>query len=264
MSPATPDRPNASVAGLSSAATTPVGVRASVQTMNTRATPARMSPRVSPTSVVPRSSNTTVPSALNVSVAVKQVTSPGRLESTAVTSVQSMVAPRGSNNRRVGRRRASTASAIGVRSPCEKEGENDAEDGPLDPRMDAAAPSPGASAAPAATPARPTEGPLSANTAPVNRRSTGIGFVADGVPMSGDDPAVIAISGELARFPNDGASPATLPITYGDTLWLWGSGFVAFGCEASWGPSAGSAASEFAAVTARAVGAGRCAVNACA
>jgi hypothetical protein len=45
-----------------------------------------------------------VPSALKVSVAVRQVTRPARLESIAVINVQSIVEPRGGGRRRVGRR----------------------------------------------------------------------------------------------------------------------------------------------------------------
>ena len=85
---------------------TPVGVRASLQRTKIRELPCWTCPRVSPTSFVPRSSSTTVPSALNVSVAVMQVVMPGSVESIAVSSVQSMNAPFASRNRRVGRTEA--------------------------------------------------------------------------------------------------------------------------------------------------------------
>jgi hypothetical protein len=52
--------------------------------------------------LVPRSINTTEPSALKVSVAMMQVVMPANVLSIAVSSVQSMKAPLGSNNRRVG------------------------------------------------------------------------------------------------------------------------------------------------------------------
>ena len=64
-------------------------------------------PRVSPTSLVPRSISTTLPSTPKVSVAVMQVVIPGRDESMAVSSVQSMKAPLGTAaSARAGIRRA--------------------------------------------------------------------------------------------------------------------------------------------------------------
>src|SRR6185437_11985601 len=58
-----------------------------------------------------------VPSALNVSVAVTHVVIPGKVESMAVSSVQSMNAPFGSRKRSVGRIEASTAGVtLGRRS----------------------------------------------------------------------------------------------------------------------------------------------------
>ena len=73
-------------------------------------------PRVSPMSLVPRSSKTTFPSTPKVSVAVMQVVIPGRVESMAVSSVQSMKAPFGSNRRCAGRTCARTAVVAGDRS----------------------------------------------------------------------------------------------------------------------------------------------------
>ena len=81
---------------------TPAGVRASVHNTNTLVEPCWTWPRVSPTSLVPRSINTTEPSALKVSVAMMQVVMPAKVLSIAVSRVQSMKAPLGSNNRRVG------------------------------------------------------------------------------------------------------------------------------------------------------------------
>ena len=107
--PGTPDRPSSSVPRESRCATTPVGVRASVQSTATRRWPWRTSERVSPTRLVPRSRSTTVPSALKTSSASTQVVIPGRVESIAVSSVQSAKDPFGSSQRRFGRRSARTA-----------------------------------------------------------------------------------------------------------------------------------------------------------
>ena len=75
--------------------------------------PARPGRGSRPTSFVPRSSSTTLPSALNVSVAVMQVVMPGSVESIAVSSVQSMKAPLASRNRRVGSTEGMTAGVSG-------------------------------------------------------------------------------------------------------------------------------------------------------
>src|SRR5271168_443751 len=107
--PARPERPSSSVPGELKGITTPVGVRASDQSTKTRAAPCETPPRVSPTSLVPRSISTVEPSALNVSVAVMQVVIPGNVESRAVSKVQSMKAPFGSNSLCVGNTCARTA-----------------------------------------------------------------------------------------------------------------------------------------------------------
>ena len=86
-----------------------MGVRASVQSTKTRAAPCATPPRVSPTSFVPRSIKTAEPSALKVSVAVMQVVIPGRVESIAVSRVQSMKAPLGNKSLCVGKICARTA-----------------------------------------------------------------------------------------------------------------------------------------------------------
>ena len=94
-----------------------MGVRASVQSTKRRAAPCCTSPRVSPTNFVPRSNSTTLPSLLNVSVAVIQVVIPGSVESIAVSSVQSMNAPLDRRNRRFGRTEAATAGVtVGLSS----------------------------------------------------------------------------------------------------------------------------------------------------
>src|SRR3984957_15841756 len=111
--PDKPLRPSSSVPGEASGTTTPVGVRASVQSTNSLGAPWATSPRVSPTSLVPRSKSTTLPSAPKVSVAVTQVVIPGSAELTAVSNVQSINAPFGSMKRRVGGTRARTAT-VGV------------------------------------------------------------------------------------------------------------------------------------------------------
>src|SRR5208283_5850379 len=95
--PGNPERPSSSAPGDISGTVTPAGVRASVQTTNILALPACTVLRVSPNRVVPRSTSTTDPSALYVSAAVTQVTSPGSVESIAVISVASIVAPLGNN-----------------------------------------------------------------------------------------------------------------------------------------------------------------------
>src|SRR5579862_4453298 len=60
--------------------------------------------------------STVEPSTPNVSVAVMQVVMPGSVESIAVSSVQSMKAPFGSRNRRVGSTEAATAGVTVGRS----------------------------------------------------------------------------------------------------------------------------------------------------
>src|SRR6185437_7018919 len=121
-SPESPERPSSSVPGELRGTTTPVGVRASVQSTKSRELPCWTSPRVSPTSFVPRSRSTTVPSALNVSVAVMHVVIPGSVESIAVSSVQSMNAPFARRKRRVGSTEAACVGVtVGLRSavsPC--------------------------------------------------------------------------------------------------------------------------------------------------
>ena len=102
--------------GESSGTMTPEGVRASVHSTNTRACPCCTCPRVSPTSLVPRSSSTTLPSAPKVSAATMHVVMPGSVESIAVSSVQSMNAPRGRRKRVVGRRLAGAAGVALERS----------------------------------------------------------------------------------------------------------------------------------------------------
>jgi hypothetical protein len=54
-------------------------------------------------------------------VAVIHVPSPGNEESTAVSKLQSIDAPRGSNSRRVGSTRALTAGVVALVSCCENE-----------------------------------------------------------------------------------------------------------------------------------------------
>src|SRR5277367_5299976 len=140
--PARPERPSSSVPGELKGITTPVGVRASDQSTKTRAAPCETPPRVSPTSLVPRSISTVEPSALKVSVAVMQVVIPGNVESRAVSKVQSMKAPFGSNSLCVGNTCARTA---GVRL-----GLNNSERAPLP--------------APAAVSRSPTDPPVGAKT----------------------------------------------------------------------------------------------------
>src|SRR5580704_16311168 len=117
--PAKPARPSSSVPGELKGITTPVGVRASDQSTKTRAAPGATAPRVSPTSFVPRSRSTVEPSALKVSVAVMHVVIPGNVESRAVSKVQLMKAPFGSNSRCVGSTCARTAEVrLGRNNSC--------------------------------------------------------------------------------------------------------------------------------------------------
>ena len=92
------------------------GVRASFHSTKTRAEPCCTVPRVSPTSLVPRSNNTTSPSTPKVSVASTQVVMPGKVESIAVSKVQSRNAPLGRSSRWVGNTWARTAVAALGRS----------------------------------------------------------------------------------------------------------------------------------------------------
>src|SRR5271168_2200546 len=140
--PESPERPSSSVPGELKGITTPVGVRASDQSTKTRAAPCETPPRVSPTSLVPRSISTVEPSALKVSVAVMQVVIPGNVESRAVSKVQSMKAPFGSNSLCVGNTCARTAGVrLGFNNseraplPAPATGSRSATDPPGDPKI---------------------------------------------------------------------------------------------------------------------------------
>src|SRR5271168_448818 len=174
--PARPERPSSSVPGELKGITTPVGVRASDQSTKTRAAPCETPPRVSPTSLVPRSISTVEPSALKVSVAVMQVVIPGNVESRAVSRVQSIKAPFGSNSLCVGSTCARTAGVrLGLSNserapvPVPAAGSRSPAGAPGDPKLVALKLSVGSDAADPESLSL-----LRENAGPANRRSKAI------------------------------------------------------------------------------------------